>query len=92
MAFFWPRRQGKEVCPHACTHTHTYVHTGCHRPPVPERAEPRRGRVGGGRVTAKSAGGGGEGDDVKTPKPRLSLVVIGHVDAGKSTLMGQVSK
>lgn len=23
-------------------------------------------------------------------KPRLSLVVIGHVDAGKSTLMGQV--
>lgn len=26
----------------------------------------------------------------KEEKPRLSLVVIGHVDAGKSTLMGQV--
>jgi hypothetical protein len=30
--------------------------------------------------------GGGESEE----KPRLSLVVIGHVDAGKSTLMGQV--
>lgn len=32
--------------------------------------------------------GGGEGEE--EGKPTLSMVVIGHVDAGKSTLMGQV--
>lgn len=32
--------------------------------------------------------GGKEGGKVE--KPRITMVVIGHVDAGKSTLMGQV--
>jgi hypothetical protein len=33
-------------------------------------------------AAAEEAGGGG--------KPRLHLVVLGHVDAGKSTLMGRM--
>lgn len=38
---------------------------------------------------AEGEGGGDEGD--ADGKERLAMVVIGHVDAGKSTLMGQVS-
>lgn len=41
-------------------------------------------------ASAAAAGAGQEGGE--EGKPRLSLVVIGHVDAGKSTLMGQVRK
>lgn len=76
---------------HAHTRTHTYTQAVTARPSLSglnrdadvweEDALPQ-----------KAQEEGGEGDDVKTPKPRLSLVVIGHVDAGKSTLMGQVSK
>ena len=40
----------------------------------------------GGAQSTTTEAGSGEGEE----KPRLSLVVIGHVDAGKSTLMGQV--
>ena len=44
-----------------------------------------------------SSGGGGEDDDddgggEEGGKSRISMVVIGHVDAGKSTLMGQVGR
>lgn len=54
-------------------------------------------RGGGGGAGAKvisslqAAGGAGESDEGEAGgKERLTMVVIGHVDAGKSTLMGQV--
>lgn len=40
--------------------------------------------------TLPAQAGGNGGEEGEDGKPRLSLVVIGHVDAGKSTLMGQV--
>lgn len=52
---------------------------------------PSSGSSGALAFTAEEEGGeGGDREGGKVEKPRITMVVIGHVDAGKSTLMGQV--
>lgn len=43
------------------------------------------------QAAAAAAADESDGDQAGEKKERLAMVVIGHVDAGKSTLMGQVS-
>jgi len=51
---------------------------------------PSFGSSGALAFAAEEEGGKGGREGGKVEKPRITMVVIGHVDAGKSTLMGQV--
>jgi translation elongation factor EF-1alpha len=58
------------------------------RPQRPTEAQAEALATGGGLY---GGGGGNGGDEAKTTKREaVAMVVVGHVDAGKSTLMGQL--
>jgi elongation factor 1 alpha-like protein len=65
---------------------------GVQRLQVGDSASPAAKSSPAGRATPKgkqTAGGQPEGPPI-AGKPKLHMVVVGHVDAGKSTLMGRL--